>query len=253
MSHHDVDPSVDPIEALRAELSRVEVSSGFAERVRRKVGEDVIASIGAELSELSVSPEFAVRVRQQIDEAPARSRWFGMFNWRWAVPVAAAAMIAAMTLTRDGTATPDGVDPAPVQARGPEQQAPQAPKVPETPSMESIGAMGPVSQSSQAAAAPVKERTTTPAAASGRQVDDMLEVITNQPALLRRLWARVGPAGELVGTLEGVSVAAGEIVIPPIEVNPIVVKSLIDPDATAPGSTPIIRRVTAEPAERSSR
>ncbi len=100
MSQHDI----DPIETLRAELSRVEVSPDFAERVRRQIGQDAIASIrqdaiasiGAELSELSVSPEFAVRVRQQIEDAPAQSRWFGMFNWRWAVPVAAAAAIVGV-------------------------------------------------------------------------------------------------------------------------------------------------------------
>ena len=103
MSHHEIDPVVDPIEALRAELSRVEVSPGFADRVRRRIGEDAIASIGAELSELSVSPQFAVRVRQQIEAAPSHSRWSGWFNWRWAVPVAAAAaVLAAIALARGG-------------------------------------------------------------------------------------------------------------------------------------------------------
>ena len=113
MSNHDIDPVVDPIGALRAELSRVEVSPEFAERVRRQIGEEVIESIGAELSELSVSPEFAVRVRQQIEVAPARPRWFGMFDWRWAVPVAAAAAIAAFVLSRGAAPAIGGVDAAP--------------------------------------------------------------------------------------------------------------------------------------------
>ena len=67
-----------------------------------------------------MSPEFAVRVRQQIEAAPARPRWFGMFDWRWAVPVAAAVAIAAFVLSRGAAPTTGGVEPAGVQARGPE-------------------------------------------------------------------------------------------------------------------------------------
>ena len=120
------------------------MSPGFADRVRRQIGEDAIASIGVELSELSVSPEFAVRVRQQIEAAPARPRWFGMFDWRWAIPMAAAAAIAAFVLTRGDAPATGGVDPAGVQARGAEQaaQVPQTAQAPQTTAAPSITAIG---------------------------------------------------------------------------------------------------------------
>ena len=53
-------------------------------------------------------------------------------------------------------------------------------------------------------------------------------------------------------SLESVPVAPGEIVIPPVEVNPIVVKWMIQPPVD-PGVLPIIRRVTADAAERSDK
>ena len=69
------------------------------------------------------------------------------------------------------------------------------------------------------------------AAASGQQANDTLEVITNQPALIRRMWADVGSSSE-ISTEEpeaALPIVAGDIVVAPIEVNPIVVKSLVDP------------------------
>jgi len=242
MSRHDI----DPIDALRAELSRVEVSPEFAERVRRQIGEDVIESIGVELSELSVSPEFAVRVRQQIEAAPARSRWFRVFDWRWAVPVAAAAAIVAFALTRATAPTTGGADPAVVQARGPEPHIPQAPQVPQAPSVTSGPPSASVSEPPQTAAARATDRTTTSAAASVQQADDKLEVITNQPAILRQLWASVTRVEVAETPLE-----TRELVIVPVEVTPVAVQWLVEPLPSG-GVTPIIRRVSAD-AERSDK
>jgi hypothetical protein len=249
MSQHDI----DPIETLRAELSRVEVSPDFAERVRRQIGQDAIASIrqdaiasiGAELSELSVSPEFAVRVRQQIEEAPARSWWLSMFDWRWAVPVAAAAVIGAFVLTRGTAPTTPGVESAGVQARGPEQSA-QLPQAPQTPSHTAATASAAVMPPSRIATALVNERTVPSAAASGQQAEDKLEVITNQPAILRELWAAAATA-----EAAEVAVEVRDLVIVPVEVAPVAVKWLVEPLPSG-GVAPIIRRISAD-AERSDK
>ena len=241
MSHHDV----DPVESLRAELSGVEVSAEFADRVRRQIGEDMIGSIGVELSELSVSPGFAVRVRQQIDAAPARSRWVRLFDWRWAVPVAAAAAIAVFALTRGTAPTTGGVDPAGVRARGSETGA-RAPQIPQTPSVASTTPGMSVSQPSQNAVAPAHQRTAPAAAASAQQTDDTLEVITNQPAILRQLWAAVTRV-----ELAEVPLEVRELVIVPVEVTPVAVQWLVEPPQSG-GVAPIIRRVSAD-AERSNK
>jgi hypothetical protein len=244
---------IDPLDALTRELARVSVSPDFAAQVRSRIAEDEALGLDRlkdELAIVSVSPEFAVRVRQQIEAAPSHSRWFGWFNWRWAVPLAAAAVVlAAVALGRGSAPTkPNAVSPASVQAGASQLQTPQF-----TPPPSSTGTAPQALPPALVSTARATQRTATPAAASGKQADDKLEVITNQPAVLQRLWARAGPGAELVGGIEGVAVTSGEIVFPPIEVSPIVVKSLIDPEATAPGSTPIIRRVTAEQAERSPR
>lgn len=233
MSHHEVDPVVDPIEALRAELSRVEVSPEFAERVRRQIGKDVIASIGTELSQLSVSPEFAVRVRQQIEAAPPHSRWSGWLNWRWAVPVAAAAaVLAAIALARGGAPTTTVVvNPASVNASASQSQTPQAPQS-TPPSLVSTPR--------------ATERTASTAAASGQQADDKLEVLTNQPAILSQLWAAVTKVEPVEPPLE-----VRELVIVPVEVTPVAVQWLVEPPASG-GVAPIIRRVSAD-AERSDK
>lgn len=250
MSHHDV----DPIETLRAELSRVHVSPDFAERVRRQIAEDPIASLESELSDLSVSPEFAVRVRQQIEEAPARSRWFGFFNRRWAVPVAAAAVVlAAVALSRNGNPATQGVQQASVQASANQPPSATAPAA-AAPANRSQGSV--IQQASPSAVARVIQRTAAPAVASSQQTEEKFEVITNQPAILQDWWARVGQ-GQVLSDATDEAVAAEmdtrDVVVTPVEVNPLVVKWLVEPPATAAIPFPFIRRVAAEWAERSSR
>jgi hypothetical protein len=250
MSHHDVDPGVDPIGALRVELARVEVSPGFADRVRRQIGEDVISSIGAELSEMSVSPEFAVRVRQQIESAPARSGWLSFLNWRWMVPVAAAAAIAAVALTRGVAPATTGVGQAGVQARGPLPQSSQVTPAPQAPSITLNAPGAPVSPAVQiAAAARVTQRTTTRAAASGQQADQ-LEVITDQPAMYRRLWAAAAAA--TVTQAAELPVEVRDVAVTAVEVGPVVVQWLVEPPVSGGGAVPNVRRVSAV-AERSDK
>jgi hypothetical protein len=230
------------------------VSPGFAEQVRRQIGDDVMASIGVELSELSVSPEFAVRVRQQIEATPPRSRWFGVFSWRWAVPVAAAAVVlVAIAFARGGHPDSPGVGSTGVVARGSE-----------SPSVPPIVAGAPQSPRSSPGAAPrqpqpdhlarVSQRTTPPAAASGQQAEEKLEVITNQPAVLRDWWDRAERV-QIVSNLteESARVDSRDVVVNPVEVKPVVVQWLVDPPPSVTMPFPFIRRVAADWAERSSR
>ena len=252
MSHHDV----DPIETLRAELSRIEVSPGFADRVRRQIGDDVIASIGSELSDMSVSPAFAVRVRQQIEAAPSRSRWFGLFNGRWAVPAAAAAVVLmAFVLSRGGNPGAPGVEPVAVTGRGPE-----VPSTPVTGTSSSLPAAqsapsASASPATQKAQVQMAQRTAAPPTASSQQTEEKFEVITNQPAILQDWWARVGQSQVLSeATDETVAeMDTRDVVVSPVEVNPLVVKWLVEPPAAVALPFPFIRRVAAELAERSSR
>jgi hypothetical protein len=249
MSHHDI----DPIETLRAELSRVHVSPDFAERVRRQIAEDPIASLESELSDLSVSPQFAVRVRQQIEAAPARSPLFGLFNWRWAVPAAAAAVVlVAIAISRSGNPETSGVRPVAVTGRGPD--APQAPATSTV--LPTIQSDAPAQRTHDARVARVTQRTASPAVASSQQTEEKFEVITNQPAILQDWWARVGQ-GQVLSEATDEAVAADmdtrDVVITPVEVNPLVVKWLVEPPAAVAIPFPFIRRVAAEWAERSSR
>ena len=96
-------------------------------------------------------------------------------------------------------------------------------------------------------------RVTTRGAAPVREPrDPMLEVITDQPAILKALWVRVEPGVTVDSTEPAGLYQAPKLEVAPIEVSPI--SKFVVPDTRAPiGVTPIILRVTAESAERSSR
>ena len=236
----------DPIAALRSELARVAPSPGFAERVRERLADD-LEPLRAELTDLAVSPEFAVRVRQSI-EAAGNRRGFSWpaFNWRLVVPaagLAAAAVVAFAYFT-----TVDA--PAPVQIAA----VPQATPIAEPPK---VAPAAPVRQAlpeaTRAIQAPRVARAASRPPAPVRQPrDPMLEVITDQPAILRALWVRVGPGVTVDSTEPTGTYQAPKLEVAPIEVSPI--SKFVVPDTRAPiGVTPFILRVTAESAERSSR
>jgi len=68
-----------------------------------------------------------------------------------------------------------------------------------------------------------------------------MEVITNQPAILRALYARIAPDATVVETTSvPMPETAPEIVVPTIEVSPLVVKPLGEPPIIGGGSS-IIR------------
>jgi hypothetical protein len=82
------------------------------------------------------------------------------------------------------------------------------------------------------------------------------EVLTNQPEILRALWARYQSEAAVVeSTGAPLPALVSDIVVPPVEVSPVVVKWMVEPPVppVPPGTSPIIRRVTAETAERSEK
>ncbi len=80
----------------------------------------------------------------------------------------------------------------------------------------------------------------------------MLEVITDQPEILRRLWVRVDAGIAVDPTEPSGTYQAPKLEVPQIEVSPIV--TFLVPDPRVPvGVTPIILRMPADQAERSPR
>jgi hypothetical protein len=219
--------SEDVLTALRDELAAVSPSPEFADRVRQRIAGD-LPLLREELAAVTPSPEFKARVRQQIEAGGARagSRWL---DWRWLVPVAAAAGIAIVVAWtwRDAQNAPapvvtTAVHPAPVV------------RTPAPP--------------------PVEQRTAAPIAASplrhertgvrSSTEETSLEVITNQPAILRALAARIAAGAEMVETTTAPETVP-DIAVPAIVIDPIVVKPLPEPPDVS-SVLPIIRRITAK-------
>jgi hypothetical protein len=241
----------DPIAALRTELASVAPSPGFADRVRERLA-DELEPLRAELTDLAVSSDFAVRVRQTIEAGGSRRGFsWSPFNWRLVVPAAglAAAALAALVYLRPAET------PAPAQIAGSSAVTP----IVETPGVEPV-APAPQSRPEVARVAGLTTREPAPVR---EPRDPMLEVITDQPAILRALWIRVEPGVSVDSTEPVATYQAPKLEVAPIEVSPI--SKFVVPDTRAPiGVTPIILRfrsvgtpaphlVTAESAERSSR
>jgi hypothetical protein len=241
----------DPIAALRTELASVAPSPGFAERVRERLADD-LEPLRAELTDLTVSSDFAVRVRQSIEAGDnRRGRSWSPFNWRLVVPAAglAAAAVAGLIYLTSVDAPP------PIQIAGPSAVTPivkTPPIAPIAPTRESRPEVARVARVTSQAPTAVREPR-----------DRMLEVITDQPALLKALWVRVEPGITVDSTEPAGTYQAPKLEVAPIEVSPI--SKFVVPDTRAPiGVTPFILRfgsvgtpaphlMTAESAERSSR
>jgi hypothetical protein len=218
----------DPIAALRTELERVAPSSGFADRVRERLA-DELQPLRAELTDLTVSAEFAVRVRQSIEAGGSRKRLsWPPFTRRFVVPaagLAAGVMAGLIYLT--------SVDsPPPVQSATSTVVMPMV----ETPKSAPIAPVRESAAPAIRAARVIDNRT-----ASNAPRDPMLEVITDQPAVLRALWVRVEPGVTVDSTEPDAPYQAPKIEVAPIEVSPI--SKFVVPDTRAPiGVTPIILR-----------
>ena len=241
----------DPIDALKAELAAVSPSPEFQARVRQRIAGE-LDLLREELAAVAPSPEFAVGVRRGIVEAEAArteraASWLS--GWRWVVPAGAlaAGVIVVIALTKSGADVPERVTvQAPVQT----PVAVQAPKP----------VVLPKESSKFEVRTPKVVRNADPrgeaATAALPAPDPMLEVITNQPAILRALRPRVGAVESRTDAV----ISTGPEVIPdlsvaPIEVSPIIVKWMVEPPTppAVPGGSSIIRRVTADTAERSAK
>jgi len=240
----------DPIAALRMELESVAPSPGFAERVRERLADD-LEPLRAELTDLTVSGEFAARVRQNIEADTNRRGFWSSFNWRFVVPAAGLAAAAAAFIYLRPADVPEQTG---IKA-GRDIQLPLVetpPVAPIGPPRESRPEVARVARVTANASAPVREPR-----------DPMLEVLTDQPAILKALWVRVEPGVTVDSTEPTELYQAPKLEVAPIEVGPI--SKFVVPDTRAPiGVTPFILRfrsvgtpaphlVTAESAERSSR
>jgi hypothetical protein len=214
--------------ALRDELAAVTPSPEFADRVRQRIAGE-LPLLREELAAVEPSPAFKARVRQQIEAdavSRARSRWL---DWRWLVPigVAAAAVVAILFATRPK-----------VQVPAPTVQTAQATDRP-----------GPIQATTPVGVAPAARRVVaggvqTPVSVAPTVVSSelSLEVMTNQPAILRAIWRRANQAeaAQLATTATPLPENAPEITVLPIEVSPVVVKPLVEtPEG---GASPIIRK-----------
>jgi hypothetical protein len=230
----------DPLTFLRDELARVSPSPEFAAGVRERVAsEDQLDALRAELIDLSPSPGFAMGVRQRIEEdRERRSAWWPMSGWRWMVPIGGASAVLLIAMTLSGTDVPA---PAIQRATAPPraQQPPARPAEPDAPSRTTM------------------TRTATsstrhpPIGGASDARDAFPEVISNQAEVIRALWAQA-TIPVVTESTASIPVEPGEIVVPALEVKPIVVKLLFEPPPSE-GGFPIIRRVAAAEAVRSEK
>ena len=178
-------------------------------------------------------------MRQQVEAAEQARAASLLRGWRWLAPVAAAAGVAivAAMMWRGSQNVPTPVTTtvasAPIATAHDTPTAAQPSRdVPRVTTTHSAN-------------------RTAPATAASLTTEPSMEVITNQPAILRAMYARIAIDAAVVEiTTSPLPDTAPDIVVPPIEISPIVVKSLADPAAVG-GAQPIIRRVTADTAERS--
>ncbi len=199
--------------------------------------DDVLEDLRAELSAISPSPGFAASVRTRVAASSDRR---GLGTWMWPVALAAAAVIVVSAYVAF-TTTPIEETPVPQMAG---TAAPAA-----APVRSEVTAAVPAAGAAPVASAPKlspasRQSSDVHAVATGPALD----VITNQPEVLRAIWARARwPMVE--ATVETASPVPAEVVreisVAPILVEPIVVRAL-DPSGTGGGGTPEIRRVAAD-------
>lgn len=170
--------------------------------------DELLTEVGAAL-QVEPSAAFAPSVRARVDALRRRSRWM------WFSIAAACASVAVVVLWRPSTgpvmvkSEPKTVVAAHVVVTPPSAPAPEPSSAPRQ------------AQPSRrpAIASPVATTATA-------FVEPRLEVITNQPALLRELWhGRV--SGAVVAAADTTAATSSELIVKPIEVEPIVVPLIV--------------------------
>jgi hypothetical protein len=243
----------DVLKALRDELAGVAPSPEFTSRVRERVAGE-LPLLREELAAVMPSPEFKARVRQQIEAAgPARGA-----GWRWLVPatLAAAALLAVVLVPRRPE-TPAPMTPLPDLSHVTIVDGPLVRTGGTPPHPKALDARA-GRTAAQTAASLLRSSNPPSAHGYGVRAFDVrssksepaegpsLEVITNQPAILKAMWAQISADAQIVETrTEPLPETAPEIVIPPIDIAPLVVKSLFEQSAIG-GLFPIVRIITAQ-------
>jgi hypothetical protein len=191
--------------------------------------DDVLKQLRTEL-DIVPSPEFAAKVRAQVAETPAASR-VGQWAMWGALAATAAAVIAVATTMRTGAPPTVAVPTTVTQAAAPPVVVPDEPKT-----GRSIRASRPAQK-----AAVVALATAPP----------VVEVITNQPALIRQAFQQAALQRELPD--KG---PATDGVIEPLTLSKVVIDPIVIPggaEVPPAGVSPVIRRVRADDATRSPR
>ena len=177
--------------------------------------DDVLNDLEAALA-VTPSPEFADGVRARLRGESARRRTWPV----WGIGgLAAAAAFALVFLThqqsRPGLQPPAGEAPQVADAA----RATSSPSV--APAEQAVRRVTPQRQQRRAASLPAP-------------VEPVLEVISNQGEMLRRMWARVTPSGALKEVdapgaeqlLGGNAAIVSDAVTAPVAIAPVVVKPL---------------------------
>ena len=204
MIEHDAD---DVLNLLRDELGRGAAPPEFAARVGEGGGagaDQPVDVLAEELGAVTASPEFKLRVRQQVEAAEQARAASWLRGWRWLAPVAAAAGVAivAAMMWRGSQNVPTPVTTtvasAPIATAHDTPTAAQPSRdVPRVTTTHSAN-------------------RTAPATAASLTTEPSMEVITNQPAILRALYSRIAADATVVETTTiPLSDTAPEIVVPP--------------------------------------
>jgi hypothetical protein len=188
--------------------------------------DDLLKALDAAL-QVEPSRAFADGVRSRVNQ----SRINTTRMW-WGLAAAASIGFATMTLWRPSPLAPANGEPAQVAVA---TTPPAAPMIPSKAPVTVTGRKAPVARAAVATIAS----------------EPRLEVITNQRALLRELWAGVGSRAAVETALEvTAALPAAEvkpltpIVLDPIVVTPIVMNQ-IGREPGREGAAPVIRRVDA--------
>jgi len=199
------------------------------------VGNDVLKELDAALR-VEPSRAFADGVRARIDRSRTNTArmWWGL---------AAAASIGLATLAVWRPATGSAPNDAPVQVAVAPAPA-TAPTVPAR-APEGVVAMAPAAPGVPPAVTR-RQATVARAPETAMASEPRLEVITNQGAVLRQLWADYQGRPLVLSESESV---VEELSTKPIEVDPIVVRPIVvsemGKEPGPAGATPVIRRVEA--------
>ena len=206
--------------------------------------EDVLQELRAEL-DVTLSPEFAAKLRARVAETQAVSR---ISTWAmWGALAATAAAVIVVTAVRTNTPQPTSA-PAVFATAAPPAVTERVPEVP-VPAAPAQARNSPVRKPTawRAEAPPARTRPWL------AEAPPVIEVITNQPALIRLAFQRAAEVQREFPASEPVTPGPLE----PLTLSKVVIDPIVIPggaDVPPPGGvSPVIRRVSAGDATRSPR